>query len=98
MTGWSDTALGWAVAQCSSRPCVLLGRDTEKCITQQPLRQEEHVKKEQGVEAERLTEKNAWLCHMEAELLWMEQNKKWKKQRLEVISTTAGGSLVVTEG
>lgn len=98
MKGWSDTALGWAVAQSSSRPSVLLGRDIKKCITQQPLRQQEHVKKEQGVEAERLTEKHAWLCHMKAELLWMEKNKKWKKQILEVISTTAGGSLIVTEG
>jgi len=50
------------------------------------------------VEAERLTEKPAWLCHAKAELLWMEKTKRWKKQILEVISTAAGGSLIVTEG
>lgn len=50
------------------------------------------------MEAERLTEKPAWLCHVKAELLWMEKTKRWKKQILEVISTAAGGSLIVTEG
>lgn len=50
------------------------------------------------MEAERLTEKPAWLCHAKAELLWMEKTKRWKKQILEVISTAAGGSLIVTEG
>lgn len=33
-TGRSDTALGWAVAQSSSRPCVLSGRDIKKGFKQ----------------------------------------------------------------
>lgn len=102
-TGRSDTALGWAVAQSSSRPCVLLGRDIKKRLQAATSRSNHRdkgstSKKEQGVEAERLTEKPAWLCHVKAELLWMEKTKRWKKQILEVISTAAGGSLIVTEG